>query len=280
MGILTKICIVVLVVLVLLACPIFITQATVGPNYRKHYEEMKLKADLAAVQSGFDSLALQRLTVERDQAVAKLAQGSAAMQEEISRLNADLAAEKQGSAKLRSDLDHIIGELTKLRSDYEGNSQRTVLLAEQRDKAFKQIEALSEESRRLGDQLKQTQLDSDRQNQIVRTLREQIVEREDRIHQLEQQLGPGAVAVKTDKPVVAAETRIHGTVTAIKGDLANVNVGSAKGVKQGMQLVIYRGPSYVAKLRVEQVDVGASAGVVIDRKLDPLQGDQVADSLD
>jgi hypothetical protein len=279
LGILTKICIVVLVVLVLLACPIFITQATVGPNYRKHYEEMKLKADLAAVQSGFDSLALQRLTVERDQVVAKLAQGSEAMQEEISRLNADLAAEKQGSAKLRSDLDRIIGELTKLRSDYEGNSQRTALLAEQRDNAFKQIETLTEESRRLSDQFKQTQLDSDRQNQIVRTLREQLVGREDRIRQLEQQLGPGAVAVKTDKPV-AAETRIHGTVTAVKGDLANVNVGSAKGIKQGMQLVIYRGPSYVAKLRIEQVDVGASAGVVFDRKLDPLQGDHVADSLD
>ena len=279
MGILTKICIVILVVLVLLACPVFITQATVVPNYRKSYQDMKLQAELARLQSSYDSLAAQRLTVDRDQALAKLSQSSSAMQEEVNKLSAALAAERQRATKLQTDMDRIIAELTKLRSDYESNSQRTVMLAEQRDAAFKKIEALSEETRRLGDQFKQAQLDNDRQTQIVRTLREQLVERDDRIKQLEQQIGPGAAAAEAVKPVTA-ETKISGTVTAVKGDLASINVGSAKGIKQGMQLIIYRGASYVAKLRVDEVDAGASAGMILDKALDPLQGDKVADSLD
>jgi uncharacterized protein (DUF3084 family) len=279
LGILTKICIVVLVVLVLLACPIFISQATVVPNYRKHYNDMKAKADLAAISASHASLAAQRSTLERDEAVAKLTQSHSAMQEEVNKLTADLAAEKQRGDKLQTNLDSIVAELTKLRADYESNSKRTVMLAKQRDEAFEKIEALTDESRRLSDQLKQAQLDNDHQAQYVRTLREQLVERDDRIKQLEQQIGPGAVAGKAEKPVTA-ETRISGTVTAVKGELASINVGSAKGVKQGMQLIIYRGANYVAKLRVEQVDVGASAGMILDKALDPAQGDKVADSLD
>ena len=279
MGILTKICVVVLVALVLLACPVFITQATVGPNYRKHYEEMKAKANLAEVNAAYDSLAVKRLTLERDEAVAKLTQSSSVMQDKVNELTANLGAERQRGDKLQADLESIVGELKQLRADYKSNSERTVMLTEQRDSAFKKIETLSEESRRLGDQLKQSQLDSDRQTQIVRTLREQLVDRDDRIRQLEQQLGPGAAATKTQKPVTA-ETRISGTVTAVKGELASINVGSAKGVKAGMQLVIYRGANYVAKLRVDEVDVGAAAGMILDKVMDPIQGDKVLDSLD
>ena len=279
MGILTKICVVVLVALVLLACPVFITQATVGPNYRKHYEEMKAKANLAEVNAAYDSLAVKRLALERDEAVAKLTQSSSVMQDKVNELTANLGAERQRGDKLQADLESIVGELKQLRADYKSNSERTVMLTEQRDSAFKKIETLSEESRRLGDQLKQSQLDSDRQTQIVRTLREQLVDRDDRIRQLEQQLGPGAAAAKTQKPVTA-ETRISGTVTAVKGELASINVGSAKGVKAGMQLVIYRGANYVAKLRVDEVDVGAAAGMILDKVMDPIQGDKVLDSLD
>jgi hypothetical protein len=47
-----------------------------------------------------------------------------------------------------------------------------------------------------------------------------------------------------------------------------------------MQLIIYRGSEYVAKLRVDQVDVGQSAGIVSDKRLDPLQGDKVTDRLE
>jgi hypothetical protein len=282
-GTLTKISIVVLVVLILLACPVFITQATVGPYYRQAYDRRELENELLAQSVRAGELVVKQTTLERDKLAAALTRDSGAMQTEIDQLKAELALARQRSAKLDNDLSLINGELAKLRADYEANTERTKTLTQQRDEAFAKIQMLNDESRRLTDQLKQTQLDLDRQGAIINTLREQLVERDDRIRQLEQQYG---VTPTTPKPPTApgtvgrSDVAINGTVTGVRGDLASINVGSAKGVKPGMQLIIYRGSEYVAKLRVEQVDVGQSAGIISERKQDPIQGDKVTDRLE
>lgn len=285
MGTLTKISIVVLVVLILLACPVFITQATVGPHYRQAYDRQQLENQLLAQSVRAGELVVKQTTLERDKLAAALTRDSGAMQTEIDQLKAELALARQRSAKLDNDLSLINGELAKLRADYEANTERTKTLTQQRDEAFSKIQMLNDESRRLTDLLKQTQLDMDRQGAIIKTLREQLVERDDRLRQLEQERGvsPAARAPAAPAPGPGAgrsDVAIHGTVTGVRGDLASINVGSAKGVKPGMQLVIYRGSEYVAKLRVDQVDVGQSAGIISDKRLDPLQGDKVTDRLE
>ena len=282
MGILTKISIVVLVVLILLACPVFITQATVGPYYRQAYDRQQLEKELLAQSARFSELALKQTILERDKLSADLTQDSGARQTEIDQLKAELALARQRSAKLDNDLSLINGELAKLRADYESNTERTKTLTQQRDEAFAKIQMLNDESRRLTDQLKQTQLDMDRQGAIIKTLREQLVERDDRLRQLEQQHGVSAAPrpAATTGPVGRSDVAINGTVTGVRGDLASINIGSAKGVKPGMQLIIYRGSEYVAKLRIDQVDVGQSAGMISDKRLDPIQGDKVTDRLE
>jgi hypothetical protein len=281
LAILTKISIVVLVVLILLACPVFITQATVGPAYRQAYDRQEREKELLAQSVRASELVLKQATLERDRLAAALTQDRLAMQTEIDQLRADLSAAQQRSAKLDNDLSLINGELAKLRADYQSNTERTKTLTQQRDEAFTKVQTLNDETRRLTDMLKQTQLDMDRQGAIIKTLREQLVERDDRLRQLEQQYGVAA-ARPASAPAAAVRSNvpINGTVTSVQGDLASINVGSAKGVKPGMQLIIYRGSEYVAKLRVDQVDVGQSAGVVSDKRLDPLQGDKVTDRLD
>jgi uncharacterized protein YukE len=281
LGILTKISIVVLVVLVLLACPVFITQAVVGPSYREAYDAQVKKSELAeqAVRAGM--LDLQKVTQERNDLAGQLRRDTGELQAALDVAKNQLVVEKQKSDKLSNDLSGITLDLNKLRADYENNSKRTTALTEQRDSALKKIEALSEENRRFSDTLKQSQLEMDRLNEVSRTLREQIAERDDRIRQLEQQVGGAAAGAAARAPTpVTSEVRINGTVTAVNGDLASINVGSAKGVKPGMSLIIYRGAEYVAKLRVDQVDVGQSAGVIIDKRLDVAQGDKVTDKLD
>jgi small-conductance mechanosensitive channel len=282
LGILTKISIVVLVVLILLACPVFITQATVGPAYRQAYDRQEREKDLLAQSVRASELVLKQATLERDRLAAALTQDRLAMQTEIDQLRADLSAARQRSAKLDNDLSLINGELAKLRADYQSNTERTKTLTQQRDEAFAKVQMLNDETRRLSDLLKQTQLDMDRQGAIIKTLREQLVERDDRLRQLEQQSGVSAAARPTSAPVgaVRSDVPISGTVTSVRGELASINVGSAKGVKPGMQLIIYRGSEYVAKLRVDQVDVGQSAGIISDKRLDPLQGDKVTDRLE
>ncbi|MCJ7544851.1 MAG: hypothetical protein MUP47_09885 [Phycisphaerae bacterium] len=282
MGTLTKISIVVLVVLILLACPVFITQATVGPHYRQAYDRQELENQLLAQSVRAGELVVKQTTLERDRLAAALTRDSGAMQTEIDQLKAELALARQRSAKLDNDLSLINGELAKLRADYESNTERTKTLTQQRDEGFAKIQMLNDESRRLTDLLKQTQLDMDRQGAIIKTLREQLVERDDRLRQLEQEHGVSTAAKPPPAPGAGArsDVTINGTVTGVRGDLASINVGSAKGVKPGMQLVIYRGSEYVAKLRVDQVDVGQSAGIISDKRLDPLQGDKVTDRLE
>jgi hypothetical protein len=282
LGILTKISIVVLVVLILLACPVFITQATVGPAYRHAYDLQVSRNESLAQSVRASELVQKQAILERDRLSAALTQDRLAMQTKIDQLQANLAAERQRSAKLDNDLSLINGELAKLRADYESNTERTKTLTQQRDEAFAKVQMLNDETRRLTDLLKQTQLDMDRQGAIIKTLREQLVERDDRLRQLEQQYGVSTAARPTTAPSAAArsDVPINGTVTGVRGELASINVGSAKGVKPGMQLIIYRGSEYVAKLRVDQVDVGQSAGIVSDKRLDPLQGDKVTDRLE
>ncbi len=282
MATLTKISIVVLVVLILLACPVFITLAMEGPQYRQAYDRQKLENELLAQSVRASELVLKQTTLERDRLAAALTRDSGAMQTEIDQLKAELAMARQRSAKLDNDLSLINGELAKLRADYESNTERTKILIQQRDEAFAKIQMLNDETRRLADLLKQTQLDMDRQGAIIKTLREQLVERDDRLRQLEQQYGV-PTAARTPPPsgaVGRSDVPINGTVTGVRGELASINVGSAKGVKPGMQLIIYRGSDYVAKLRIEQVDVGQSAGVISDKQLDPVQGDKVTDRLE
>ena len=57
MSILTKICAIILVVLVLLACPVFINIATVPYNYRDLYQQQKRRADVLMTQAATIQLA-------------------------------------------------------------------------------------------------------------------------------------------------------------------------------------------------------------------------------
>jgi len=68
---------------------------------------------------------------------------------------------------------------------------------------------------------------------------------------------------------------LHGTVTAVRGDVAGVDVGSADGARPGMVLVVYRGDDFVAHLRLAEVGASSSAGVLYDAARAPTVGDRV-----
>ena len=61
--------------------------------------------------------------------------------------------------------------------------------------------------------------------------------------------------------------------------VASINIGRAKGVRKNMMLKVYRGGHFVAHLRIDMVETNTSAGVVLDKRLDVVQGDKVATDL-
>ena len=46
-----------------------------------------------------------------------------------------------------------------------------------------------------------------------------------------------------------------------------------------MKLTIYRGGKFVSHLRIDLVEADSAAGVILDKKLDVMQGDEVATDL-
>jgi hypothetical protein len=73
---------------------------------------------------------------------------------------------------------------------------------------------------------------------------------------------------------------IIGSITAVRGDLASLSVGSASGVKKGMEFTIYRGGDFVAFLRIANVDVADSTGIIADRTREPKVGDKASNNLE
>jgi predicted RNase H-like nuclease (RuvC/YqgF family) len=268
---------VVLVVLVLLACPIFITQATVAPNWKQAYLQKDKEAKIFEATARTNNMAAQRAMLELDQLKTKFNDVKSSSGRDVDRLQTDLAGERLKVVDLQREIKNISTQLTELQESYKAYVSRYTVQTSQLDEARKNIDKLNEENRRLTELYKTAQSQAERLENAQRSLREQLADRDETIRQLQ---ASGATAKKSGSEAPAAPTGdITGTVTAVKGDLASINVGSAQGVQKGMKLVIYRGNKWVAHLRVEEVDVSQAAGIVMDKQLDPAQGDKVASNL-
>ncbi len=282
MDILTKICVVILLVLILLACPVFITQATVVPKYRAELDDAKATLRTESQIHGKTRDQLKLVTKERDDAIAKASTTDQARQQELDSISSALASEKTRNAELRSRIAQISTELNKLRLDTESNTERTKQLSAQLDKARSSVDKLTEENTKIEEMLNQAEAASDRLNQVVKVLREQLAERDDRIRELEQGVAAGggiAVEGDVDPGAPALAEKVTGTITAVQDDLASINIGSAKGIRPNMKLIVYRGAEFVGYLRIEEVDVTQAAGLIVDKRVDPQQGDKVTTSL-
>jgi len=271
----------VLVVLVLVATPVFINQATVGPNWKKAYQAKATENAVLSQQCRLAELKVQQLGQERDEAVKRAEEISLTRRQDVEKLQNDLEARRVEVAGLQGELQKANNELVKLRGDLDLVNKRTEQLASQLDESRKKIDALNEENRRLTEDLHKSQADYVNVEKLARVRHEQLVKYEERIKELERKIedmgkSPGTAEGEGG---AASSEQILGTITAVKQDQASVNIGSATGVRSGMKLIIYRGTQFVGYLRVEMVDTNSAAGIVVDKQLDPMQGDKVANVL-
>ncbi|MDY6913685.1 MAG: hypothetical protein SVT52_04420 [Planctomycetota bacterium] len=282
MNILTKICVVVLLVLILLACPVFITQATVAPNYRYYYEQETERAEMYAQGLRQAELANKLLIQQRDRAVKLAADTNLAKRKEVQQLQSLLAEKQLEATRFQLSINSINEDLAKLRVNLDHELKRNAALSAKLNESWAKINKITEENRQTGELLRETQAEVERLEKVARVRHEQLAEREEQIRVLERKLeatGKPSDEAPAGAVVVRSSVKISGTVTAVRGDLASVNVGSAKGLKTGMKLIVYRGAEFVAHLRIQEVDTNQAAGIVLDKRLAVKQGDKVATSL-
>lgn len=281
MNILTKICVVVLSVLVILACPIFIKQATTGPNYRLAWQQEQLRSKAYELEAMNEKNAHNATRLQRDQARAELLRLGDQRKVDADKMTAELAATRSTVASLENNLAVLAAKVGGLEREAANFNQRNDSLAAQLAEARKENDDLSKEVVRVSELIKQTEAEKARTEQLARVYQETIRGLEEENDNL-RKARPASSAAAPGQPgqasPVAAE-EIIGTIDAIKGNLASINIGSAKGVAKNMRLIIYRGTTLVGFLRVDEVDVDQAAGIVVDRRVDPMQGDKVTTRL-
>jgi predicted RNase H-like nuclease (RuvC/YqgF family) len=269
---------VVLLVLVLLAVPVFITQATIGPNWRHAYEQERKRSDGLKMDARSEMLAHSKTIAERDAAITELQKTRQDKKMELDRLTGQLIGERTRTAGLQNDLNRLATEVAGLKAEAQTFNKRNEMLASELDAARLDIASLNKELLRVSDLLKQSEAEKDRLDKTVRVQVERVRSLEEELDQLR---ATGAVAkATTGKDTVAIPDQpIIGTITTVKGDYASINIGSAQGIKRNMPLIIYRGDQLVARLRVDEVDSVEAAGIILDRQLDPIPGDKVTTRL-
>ncbi len=282
MDILTKICVVVLVVLILLAVPVFINGAVVGPRYKVWYQQEQTKSKMYAQAAKEAELGCQRVFQEL-QAEEKRADDIAAERDEkVQELKAQLDAERLNSAELGGKLTSINMQIVDLSASYKQYIERAKLFSERLAAQQKTIDKLTTENMALYNQVKQKTADYERFEQIVKGLHEEISEYKELIADMGRTIealkvgGGGVMRTPGEAPVFGSDIRISGTIDGVDvaNNIASINIGSAKGVRKGMEMIISRGDRLVGVLRIEQVTLNQAAGIIIDKRMDPRQGDK------
>ena len=278
LSILTKICVVLLAVLVAVACPVFISHATVTAKWKVACESAQAENESIRQATQQKGLALTASNAENKQlrtALDKLRNESTAQakasQLEVARLQTLIANYVSTIKSMAADSTIKSAVLDDTNKRNEANSKQGKLYRDE-------INRKAEEVNRLSFILKEAQSKLTRAEKASRIKEEKIVELQQREQELlvtvKELMRSGAKLGSGDQ-VVAADRDLVGRVLAVRGGIASINIGSANGVTRGMMLVITRDNDYVGKLRIAEVSASEAGGMIVDKRLVAQAGDVV-----
>ena len=301
MNILTKICIVVLVILVLSACSAFLAYVVSAENYRQSLQEEK--EAMAAADTKIRRLE-DTVRATNDQKIAA--------DDESNRLraqNAQMISERlKQFAELSAGHSGMTGRIEELAGKTQGLTDAQLAFTAIRQEMWNELVKVQADRMQLTVEklaLKEDVRRKEEENADFRSknqrLEDQVREREVTIAVLTTELerlreapmgaaigmpsevmmpagapGEGRVIQLVVPSEAAGQAKIAGRILAIRNNIAGINVGSAHGVKKSMRMVITRGAQFIGYLDIETVEPGDSAGIVTDKKLEPQVGDQVS----
>lgn len=283
MNILTKICIVVVALASMVAAPVFINMATVPENFKDLFQRQKAHYGLLKATSKAASEENKRLRERLKEKAKTSAASESGLQVTIDKLNGENASLRLQLTKDEARVAGIRDELTGLNLTLDAQSKRIKALQEQKDKSWKEQNRLQATTIQLSNNLKEVKAANARLEKSIKVHRRNLHDAQATIIELNRKLtelqAGGATASAEDKTPPAPAKAVSGSVTAASGVIVSVNIGSAHGLKKGMELTVYRGSNYVGTMRVEQVEVGEAVGTLIVKILAPRAGDKVASDL-
>lgn len=276
MNILTKICVVVLTVLVLVASTVFITMATEPQNWRYHYDMKRQESELYAQSVRFEKLHADRLAADLKDTKALLDKISG----ELAALKAERLADPKDLlvAELKSEIETQTTRLTEQGLVLKAEAERNKQFSAQLDECRKTIDDLALKNRRDLAEITQLRGKLERAERTVQALHRQLRDRDERIQELERVVVAGPAAARREEQPTAG-TKLIGSIDLIQGETARINVGAAQGAAKGQKLYIYRSDKLVGYIRIEEVDEDSAAGLLVDLKMPAARGDKVTNDL-
>ena len=288
MNILTKICVVLLALVSILASVVFSHDAVVKPNWRHEYDKAVSKGKVAEMNSRNNALALHSAQVENRNLITRYEGDMGKVLQDNETLRHDLAALKTTNETLmKANTQH--GETGhNLEQSLTALQQRYANVLAQLAEANTKIDLIQQQLTSTENSLADSQAQNQRDVAEKRVLNVLRVQLEEEVKFLEDKLADlgGNMPQAVDAPAEAyvPPVTLMGTVTAVQDDpgLASINIGRVKGVRRGMSMYIYRDLEFVGHLQIEEVDDNEAAGIVVGLRpgMRVLQGDKVTTSLE
>jgi uncharacterized protein (DUF3084 family) len=276
--------IVVLTVFAIAFSMLVIGYAAQSTNYKKVSEEnrewVRREATLRVASDNLTKVTgenYQKQISALQEQLGKLRQAMEVGANQTATLNNELLAEKQKTASLT-------GQATQLTSMVNAGDAERKQLQDQLGSLRKDNSALRTDNFKLAETNQKLDLQQKLYEQEIRLLKEQNYSLSERVEQLRtkvQSASTGAdqtPAVSGAKAVTeSAASAIVGEVTSVRDKLASISIGSAQGVKAGMEFIIYRGSQYLGKVRITKVQPELSAGDLFQVQGNITAGDKVTD---
>jgi hypothetical protein len=274
--ILTKILVVVVVLLVTALVPLAAVSSTNQGVYKKVAEDakasLKLRESEGAVAKDAYNASLASLQAKTAGLEAQL---------RAARMEADKEKELRASKETeleQSRLDNALlkGVTAEMTANDKTQSQLIDAMRQDIENARTQYLAAEKARMELQDSLARMQGDLDSEVAARRQLQEQLQRVSDekeramadvqRYAALHGSMAPRAGATREAGLPVVADRSLSATIIDVKREpdatLAEINAGSRDGVKEGWVMTLADGSNFVGNLRIVQVDVNRSVGVV------------------
>lgn len=274
MHVLTKLFVVLVSLLSVLLVPLVVVYAHNENSYQSRY--LSEKASVSAARTTADlakstfaaevrQLEARRIELEKDnENLQRRADESAA---ETRRLESRLAEAESGNAEINSKLstlasaldtgqqltESLIGELRSLRADALRAERERVQLDEALRDALAQLDVAVEARRALEEELQRVKDAAAADSELVGRYIARFGDLGDRI-------AAGATGIAPTKNLDATVIGLRRNADQV---LAEIDAGARDGVERGWIMTIGGPDGFVAQLRIIEVDVNRSTGVVV-----------------
>ncbi len=278
MHILTKILIVAVTLLVVMLVPLVMVNASNEASFKTRYTQAMAAASAAAAlqrsaeASRVEFEAASRLELQAMQAA------NASLRQEAQRATAETRARQAELVAQAATLESLKNDIKVLAATERANSDLAKQLLDEATRLRSSETDLQSRNVALAQQISDLRADRDALAAANQSLQEELKSERDKTQRAESTVSrylayigplPDASAAAFESVRRPADRRVSASISAVHREdegsvLAEINAGERDGIREGwvMMVTSAAGDRYIANIRIIEVDVNRSVGVV------------------